>query len=194
MRLPRVIFVITSICSIVPLPAQAQNRGRHNNFGSSLFGGIISDGLRGGASLIGGLFTGHSRGGGSYGSERRGSNNQFRGGFPQSGYQGRGLDTIPDTIHACSRRVSPFTGRASRVFTAHPRLTRLATQRATDPLLTISITLGPTPTRRNIRRRPTTTTLRSPDTRLSIINPAMIHPAIRLHRGANLTRACPTFT
>jgi hypothetical protein len=90
MRLPRGIFLITLICSILPLPAQAQNRGRRNSFGSSLFGGIISDGLRGGASLIGGLFTGHSRGGGSYGSERRGSNNQFRGGFPQSGYQGPG--------------------------------------------------------------------------------------------------------
>jgi hypothetical protein len=90
MRLPRVIFVVASICSIVCLPAQAQNRGRRNNFGSSLFGGVISDGLRGGASFIGGLFTGHSRGGGSYGSERRGSNNQFRGGFSQPGYQGPG--------------------------------------------------------------------------------------------------------
>ena len=91
MRLPRVVFVITSICSIVsllPLPAQAQNRGRRNSFGGSLLGGVISDGLRGGASLIGGLFTGHSRG--SSGSQRRGSNNEFRGGFPQAGYQGPG--------------------------------------------------------------------------------------------------------
>lgn len=88
MRLPRVLFFITFICSIVPLTAQAQNRGSHNSFGSSLFGGVISDGLRGGASLIGGLFTGHLHGGGSSGSQRRGSNNQFRDGFPQSGYQG----------------------------------------------------------------------------------------------------------
>jgi hypothetical protein len=90
MRLPRVIFVITSICSILAPSVQAQNRGRRNSFGGSLFGGVISDGLRGGASLIGGLFTGHSRGGGSSGSPRRGSNNEFRGGFPQTGYQGPG--------------------------------------------------------------------------------------------------------
>ena len=91
MRLPRVIFVITSICSIVPLPAQAQNRGRSNSFGGSLLGGLISDGLRGGASRIGGLFTGHSHGGGSSGSQRRGSNNEFRGGgYSQGGHQGPG--------------------------------------------------------------------------------------------------------
>jgi hypothetical protein len=91
MRLPSVIFVIASICSIVPLPAQAQNRGRSNSFGGSLFGGLIGDGLRGGASRIGGLFTGHSHGGGSSGSQRRGSNNEFRGGgYSQAGHQGPG--------------------------------------------------------------------------------------------------------
>jgi len=89
-RLPSVIFIVTSLGSIVALPAQAQNRGSRNSFGSSLFGGVISDGLRGGASLIGGLFTGHSRGGGSSGSQRRGSNNEFRGRFPQTGDQGPG--------------------------------------------------------------------------------------------------------
>jgi hypothetical protein len=100
MRLPRVVFVITSICSILPLPAQAQNRGNRNSFGGSLFGGVISDGLRGGASLIGGLFTGHSRGGGSSGSQRRGSNNEFRGGLPQAGYQGPGSGYNPRLFSA----------------------------------------------------------------------------------------------
>jgi len=89
MRLPRVILAIASICLIVSLPAQAQNRGRRNSFGGSLLGGLISDGLRGGASRIGGLFTGHLRGGGSSGSQRQGSNNEFRG-FPQAAYQGPG--------------------------------------------------------------------------------------------------------
>src|SRR6202045_4153916 len=90
MRLPSVIFIAASICSIVSQPAQAQNRGNRNSLGGSLFGGVVSDGLRGGASLIGGLVTGHLRGGGSAGSQRRGSNRQFRGGFPQAGYQGPG--------------------------------------------------------------------------------------------------------
>ena len=100
MRLPRFIVIIAYTFSIVSLPAEAQNRGNRNSFGDSLFSGVISDGLRGGASLIGGLFTGHLRGGSSSDSRRRGSNNEFRGGFPQAGYQGPGPGYNPRLFQA----------------------------------------------------------------------------------------------